>query len=297
MKMMIDFYRFCKILICQSFYLFHFSNIDLQKYTISAYFFSIFAEIFKRHILLAMMYLVIDIGNTLQKMAVFDETDTMVFMQQNTVLNIAEVRDVLQKYAITSAIYSAVGNDTPEIKQLLNQTVETVTFSASLDLPIKICYETPNTLGTDRIANAVGANALYPNQAVLSIQAGSCLVLDFVNAQNEYLGGAIAPGLAMRFHALSHFTAHLPLLEPQSIDFTIGTSTDKSILSGVINGMIGEISSWITQYSHDFNDIKVILTGGDAAFLQNSIKSSIFAASNLVLFGLYKILRLNVSKN
>lgn len=244
-----------------------------------------------------MMYLVIDIGNTLQKMSVFDEQGTMIFIQQQPTLNIADVRNILHKYAITAAMFSAVGKDTQDVEQFLHHSVKTFTFSPTLQLPIKIKYETPNTLGPDRVANAVGANALYPNQAVLSIQTGSCLVLDFVNAQNEYLGGTIAPGLAMRFRALSQFTAHLPLLEPQSIDFTIGTSTDKSMLSGVINGMIGEISYWIAQYFQDFHDINVILTGGDAVFFQNSIKNSIFAAPNLVLFGLYKILRLNVSKN
>lgn len=207
-----------------------------------------------------------------------------------------DLHQVFEQFSIQFAIFSTVGNHLPDMEQLLRTSVPTLSVSPALKLPVTLKYATPETLGMDRIANAVAANAMYPNFPVLSIQVGSCLVLDFVNAQNEYLGGSIAPGLEMRFRSLSQFTAKLPLVEQQEFDDFIGASTQSSILSGVIQGIIGEIESWITLYSARFPQLKVILTGGDTVFLQKSIKNSIFAAPNLVLFGLYKILRFNVSK-
>lgn len=127
--------------------------------------------------------------------------------------------------------------------------------------------------------------------------AGTCLVTDFVNDKGEYLGGSISPGVRMRFQALSQFTAHLPLIEPENIDFFIGENTKNSILAGVMNGIVQEINGIIRQYSRHYSQLKVILSGGDAELLQNSIKKRIFAAQNPVLLGLHKILRLNASKN
>jgi type III pantothenate kinase len=149
-------------------------------------------------------------------------------------------------------------------------------------------------LGTDRIANAVGASALYPGNNVLSIVAGTCLIADFVNAEGEYLGGSIAPGLRMRFQALEHFTARLPLVEPEKTAPLIGDTTQTSILSGVINGMAAEIDGIIRQYSQHYSRIKVILSGGDAELLQNYIKKRICVAKNPILLGLYEILKQNI---
>ena len=126
--------------------------------------------------------------------------------------------------------------------------------------------------------------------------AGTCLVADFVNEKGEYLGGSIAPGVRMRFQALSQFTARLPLVDPENIDFFIGNNTKNSILAGVMNGIIQEINGIIRQYSRHYNQLKVILSGGDAGLLQSSIKKRIFAAQNPVLVGLHKILILNASK-
>ena len=181
--------------------------------------------------------------------------------------------------------------------QWLDERTQLQRFSASCLLPINIQYATPKTLGTDRIANAVGANALYPNRNILSIMAGTCLVADFVNEKGEYLGGSIAPGVRMRFQALSQLTARLPFVEPKKIDFFVGDSTENSILSGVMNGITQEIEGLIRQYSRHYDRLKVILSGGDAELLQNSIKKRIFAAQNPILVGLHKILVLNASKS
>ena len=245
----------------------------------------------------SMVNLVIDIGNTLQKLAVFDESGKIVKFLQEKQLSVPILEEVLACYPVRSAIVSSVGKDDEELFHWLGCRVKLVRFSSECRLPINMRYATPETLGTDRIANAVGANALYPGENVLSIMAGTCLVADFVNADGEYLGGSIAPGMRMRFQALSQFTARLPLVDPESIDYFIGDDTRGSILSGVINGMAREIDGLIAQYEEAFSGLKVLFSGGDSELLQKFIKKRIFAAPNPTLFGLYKILVLNASED
>ena len=243
-----------------------------------------------------MMDLVIDIGNTLQKLAVFDEYGKTIRIFHEKKLTTELLETLFCQYPIERAIVSSVREDDNIMLQWLEKNTCLLKFSAACRLPIRLQYATPETLGTDRIANAVGANALYPQKNVLSIMAGTCLVADFVNEKGEYLGGSIAPGVRMRFQALSQFTARLPLIEPKKIDFFVGDSTENSILSGVVNGIIQEINGIIHQYSSHYNHLKVILSGGDTELLQNSIKKRIFAAQNPILIGLHKILVLNASK-
>ena len=243
------------------------------------------------------MDLVIDIGNTLHKLAVFDENGEIVRTYHEKGLTPAFLGTIVAQYPVNEAIISSVGQDDDQVIRWLNDHTHLVRFSHQCRLPIKMRYGSPETLGTDRIANAVGANALYPNQNVLSFMAGTCLVADFVNAENEYLGGSISPGLRMRFQALSHFTARLPLIEPENIDFLTGNTTQNSILSGVMHGMTHEINGIIRQYTAQYKGLKVILSGGDAQMLQNSIKKRIFAAQNPILLGLHKILKLNASES
>ncbi|MBR4913495.1 MAG: type III pantothenate kinase [Bacteroidales bacterium] len=243
------------------------------------------------------MDLVIDIGNTLQKVAVFSEKGVLCDLFSEKKLSISFLEAIFCRYSIKRAIVSSVSKDDETVLQWLDERTRLQRFSASCLLPIRIQYATPKTLGTDRIANAVGANALYPNRNILSIMAGTCLVADFVNEKGEYLGGSIAPGVRMRFQALSQLTARLPFVEPKKIDFFVGDSTENSILSGVMNGITQEIEGLIRQYSRHYDRLKVILSGGDAELLQNSIKKRIFAAQNPILVGLHKILVLNASKS
>ena len=243
------------------------------------------------------MDLVVDIGNTLQKLAVFEEKGEMIRFLQEKQLSVSILEGILASYSVRSTIVSSVGKEDEEMLLWLESRVKVVRFSSQCRLPITMRYVTPETLGTDRVANAVGANALFPNCNVLSIMAGTCLVADFVNAEGEYLGGSISPGLQMRFQALSHFTARLPLVEPDTVDFLVGDTTQKSILSGVILGLANEISGTIAQYEKRFSPLKVIFSGGDSKLLQNYVKKRIFAAQNPILLGLHKILKLNVSED
>ena len=243
------------------------------------------------------MNLVIDIGNTLRKVAVFSEKGDLLQLFSENRLTIPFFEHLFEEYEIQRAIVSSVSEGDEEALAWLNAHTHLVRFSHNCRLPITLCYETPETLGTDRIANAVGANALCPNQNVLSIMAGTCLVADFVNANGEYWGGRIAPGMRMRFQALSQFTARLPLVEPEPIHQLIGGTTKTSILTGVIHGMANEIDGMINQYAEQYPDLKVLFSGGDSPLLQNYVKKRIFAAQNPTLFGLLKILKLNAAEN
>lgn len=239
-------------------------------------------------------YLAVDIGNTLQKAAVFSPDGTIIELKEEPNLPLKTVADLVSMFQVSAAIVSSVGVKRDDITTFLSGATQLIQFTHQTPLPIQIDYKTPSTLGLDRIANAVAAHSQFPNNHTLSIQAGTCLVIDFVTSDGRYLGGSISPGLEMRLEALKHFTQRLPKVEKSNVDFYIGTTTEESILSGVMNGLSDEINGAILRYSRDFNDLQVILTGGNKDDLQNSIKYSIFAASNFVLAGLYKILIHNV---
>ena len=240
------------------------------------------------------MFLVLDIGNTNQKAAVFTADGKEETVLRYDKLAVEHLENLFSRYRIDAALLSAVGSVEEDVVDWLEKNTRLVCFNSTLKLPVALDYKTPETLGTDRIASAVGAWALFPGENTLVIQAGTCLVTDFVDAQGVYRGGSIAPGLRLRFRALHDHTAHLPLLEPSSIDFLTGKSTQESILSGVIQGISCEIDGIIHHYKTLFPNINIILTGGDADFLKSMIKNRIFAAPNLVLQGLYEILRNNV---
>ena len=125
------------------------------------------------------------------------------------------------------------------------------------------------------------------------MDAGTCITYDFVNSKNNYLGGAIAPGIDMRYKSLHTFTANLPLLKKKEVEKIIGNTSKKAIHSGVIKGTLFEIEGVINQYQEKYEDLTVILTGGDAKFLSKNLKSTIFANSNFLLDGLNYILQLN----
>ena len=239
------------------------------------------------------MYLAIDIGNTLQKAAVFSDDGEMLTLAAEPSLPTDTVNKLLDEYAISHSILSSVGVERTDIQQLLSDRTHLTRFTHTTPLPIRIDYRTPETLGLDRLACAVAAHTLFPTENVLAIQAGSCLVTDFVTADGHYLGGSISPGVDMRFAALHHFTERLPQIKRQPVNLLTGQTTEESILSGVMNGIADEINGVIERYRQQYGSVKVVFTGGNKDDLQNSIKFTIFAASNIVLLGLYKILIFN----
>lgn len=239
------------------------------------------------------MNLVIDIGNTFAKVAVF-QGDLLVEMAKESSEKIfLLIEKKIQKFSIKHAIVFSVSKETQEVVSFLEQSVHVVTMSHELQLPFINSYATPNTLGQDRVALIAAAAHQYQNRNVLVIDAGTCVTYDLLTKEGCYFGGGISPGLQMRFKALHTFTAKLPVIAINEIDYIIGNTTERSILSGVINGLVYELDGFISEYSTEYKDLTVILTGGDALFLSKRFKNGIFANSNFLLQGLNVILERN----
>ncbi|MDG1761524.1 MAG: type III pantothenate kinase [Flavobacteriaceae bacterium] len=241
------------------------------------------------------MNLVIDIGNTRSKLAVF-ENHRLVFQEtaDSQVLN--AVRKVMDTYAIRHAIVCNVSQFQPELMTVLEAEISVFQLTWESKVPFQNAYQTPKTLGVDRMALVSGAVAQFPNQAVLVIDAGSCITYDFKTADEVYAGGAISPGIQMRYAALANQTQNLPHLKKEIPATAYGTSTSSSIHSGIVHGVYHEINGFINYYRRQSENLTVILTGGDADFLSKTIKNGIFADSNLLLKGLNTILALNLTE-
>src|SRR6185436_5882594 len=233
------------------------------------------------------MNLVIDIGNTQTKVAIFDHDKLIKQWKDDRSRPFRPTGVQIKEYS--HFILSTVTENSQVELHTTKEKTPDIRLNYTTPLPIKNKYKTPKTLGNDRLANAVGATVIFPQKNVLVIDLGTCIKYDFIDKNKNYFGGAISPGLQMRFSALNHFTAKLPLIK-SSKKFTLtGNSTEQSILSGVQNGMILEVNGMIEQYKKKYKDLKVILTGGDAPFFADLLKSSIFAAPNLTLQGLNEI--------
>ena len=150
-------------------------------------------------------------------------------------------------------------------------------------------------MGRDRLAGAVGAYHLYPNTACLSIDIGTCITYDFLDAEGVYHGGAISHGMRLRFKSMHHFTANLPLVKRQRLDSVLGFNTVSSMASGAQFGMSFEIDGYFYHIRSQYPDFKVLLSGGDTSYFVSQLKSEIFAHPNLVLSGLNQILEYNAS--
>lgn len=240
------------------------------------------------------MNLVVDIGNTYIKFAVFKKNELLFDEYFEASVFLEKVKAIFAAFPeISRAILSAVGQMDGKAVEVLSLFCKVHVVTHRSKVPFKNSYATPQTLGIDRIALATAA--FYHNRRgnTLVIDAGTCITYDFVNDFSEYLGGAISPGINMRYEALHTQTAKLPLLEKQEpMDF-IGNATNSCIHSGVIYGVVHEMEGVISQYQHRFEHLTVILTGGDSHFLSKRIKNTIFADSKFLLKGLNYLLEYN----
>ncbi|WP_456437708.1 type III pantothenate kinase [Psychroserpens sp.] len=240
------------------------------------------------------MNLIIDVGNTLVKLAVFQEN--VLFEKFTTKYDgfLNTVKEVLNKYPIISkGIISSVGKLNSKDVQIVESEIDLFILNSDTNQPYENLYKTPKTLGVDRIALVSASVEKFPNADVLIIDAGTCITYDFINDKNEYFGGSISPGVRLRYHSLHNLTANLPLLESKLPESLIGNTTDSSIHSGVVIGVLKEIDGVINEYKEKYSDLTVILTGGDANFLSKQLKNGIFANSNFLLEGLNFILEYN----
>ena len=243
------------------------------------------------------MNLVIDIGNSRVKLAVFKQS-LMLFFNQKSIVDLeCSVTEILANYPKIEHILLASVKNFDRIKfKILFGNYDPIFLDHNFEFPFVNLYKTPATLGVDRLALASAAVCKYPDQNVLVIDLGSCLTYDFIDAERNYHGGSISPGIQMRYKALNGHTNRLPLLDAE-IPFSItGNTTESSIHSGIIFGIIYEIEGIVASYSNKYLDLIVILTGGDSNFLLKQLKISIFANSNFLLEGLNFLLESNKSK-
>ena len=243
------------------------------------------------------MYLIIDVGNTRIKTAVYQNDSLLELVVFDKKRIISEVKKIVKKYEIFKGIISSVATISKFKMDKLRTILPIIELSHTTKVPFKNNYKTPKTLGVDRIALVSAAAQQFPKENVLIIDAGTCITFDFLTNKNQYLGGAISPGIKMRYKALNTFTSKLPLLQNKEPEQLIGNSTSTSIHSGIVNGVCNEIDGVINQYKKQFYDLTVVLTGGDTNFLAKQLKSSIFANPNFVLEGLHTILIYNTKND
>ncbi|MFM7017010.1 MAG: type III pantothenate kinase [Bacteroidota bacterium] len=236
------------------------------------------------------MNLIIDLGNTAVKWALFEVKNLIVKGKSSYSDLDKEIQNWLS-YPILNVAISAV----VEVPSSLNNFLEKYDYVLKIDnkcsIPIKNSYKTPSSLGADRLVNAVAASYIADDGDVLVIDCGTCIKIDYTSKYKGFVGGSISPGVRMRYASLNHFTAKLPLLEPGEWTGLFGADTNDSIHHGVMNGVLYEINGAIENYQSQIPEIKIILTGGDLHFFQNLIeKKAIFAEPDLTLTGINLIL-------
>ena len=238
------------------------------------------------------MNLCIDLGNTFAKTGLFDG---LSLVEMNAKLTYEELKGYVLSKCPEKIIICSVSVSEEQLKELLTGlSAEVILLKHSTKIPISNNYETPETLGMDRIAAAVGAQSIFPNMNVIIIDMGTCIKYDLLDASGAFQGGIISPGMRMRFKAMHTFTKRLPLLEASEIPPLLGKNTQAAMQSGVVNGIIAELNGIIEQYQQVLTNFNVVFTGGDAAFFETRIKYPNFVIPELILQGLNRILIHNV---
>lgn len=241
------------------------------------------------------MYLIIDLGNTLAKLFLYNQ-DRCILQEKFPNQHFAEKVAMLiqNNEAIQGIIYSDVSDTVGSFFEKFTGQFPVFKVHHKMRLPFTNLYETPESLGSDRLVLVAAACLTHPHSNVLVIDLGTCITYDFITADQCYQGGAISPGFEMRYRALNDHTAALPLLEAKWVDHHEGKSTESSIHAGVYFGILDEIKARIAHYEQKYDALTVILTGGDANKLPRTLKNSIFAHSNFTSEGMLHLLKLNI---
>ncbi len=241
-----------------------------------------------------MVLLALDIGNTFIKAGIFEDD---ILRQTHFQLTTDDLYSLLHTLSYQRAIVSAVRPVPVAIAQIMDK-LPVIYLNADTSLPFTIDYETPHTLGADRIAAVAGAQGLYPDTNVLSVDIGTCITYDLISSHRQFCGGGIAPGLQMRLQAMHTFTARLPLITGNEIKedhiSLLGKNTRDCMISGAVCGMRAEIAEMIRMYADKFADLQVIISGGNASFFTKTIKQKHRLVPELILMGLNRILIYNV---
>lgn len=235
--------------------------------------------------------LVIDAGNTSVKAGYFN-ADRLIEVQRFTMKELKKLSIWTNSLGNPPSALSSVLSKA-ETNAILNLFENCFVVSNDTQFPFKINYSSPNTLGIDRLCNASYILKHSTTQFAVSIDIGTCIKFDLVEMTKGYLGGSISPGIDLRYKSLNDYTGNLPLLSNKTAPKLVGTSTELSIGSGVLNGLKHEIISMMEQYRADFSNLTFFMTGGDASFFDFEPKNDIFADENLTVKGLYEIYKHN----
>ncbi|HRQ30693.1 MAG TPA: type III pantothenate kinase [Saprospiraceae bacterium] len=241
-------------------------------------------------------HLCIDIGNTRVKYGIF-QSEELIDVTSTEIDKISDaIHELNESFNIGRMIVSSTRRDIPHCLREFGKNLPLyLELSHETPLPISLDYDTPETLGRDRIAGAVGAMSIYPGQAVIIVDAGTCITYDFLDQNSVFKGGNIAPGMRMRLQAMNSFTEKLPLAPFENQNEILGKSTIKALQNGAIQGTKFEIESFIMHMKQKFGALQVIFTGGDANNFVDFFYSKIFVVQNLVLIGLNKIINHNAN--
>jgi type III pantothenate kinase len=236
--------------------------------------------------------LCLDFGNTRLKAAFFQNKKlAAIVVLEND--GIETIQSLLEKFNPQKTILSSVINHHPDIESLLATKTQFHKLNHLSSLPFTTPVGKPETIGADRLALAAAVVYFFPKQHNLVIGMGSCITYNFINADHEFLGGGISPGMEMRMKALNQFTAKLPIVKPDGNVPLVGYDTATNILSGVVKGMANEIDGFIKEYKLRYGNFNVHLTGGDLVYLAPHLKNQIFADPELIFKGLYAISEVN----
>ncbi|HEU0110137.1 MAG TPA: type III pantothenate kinase [Flavisolibacter sp.] len=239
-----------------------------------------------------MITICLDFGNTRLKTAIFQND----VLKEVIILNgqpDEHLKQLLNTYAPQHSVLSSVIEHDSRVEEVLASNTKFHKLTNTSKLPFTIPVGRPETMGADRLAIAAASVFLFPQKNNLSIGLGSCITFNFINQDNELLGGSISPGMEMRFKAMNHFTARLPLVEATWNVPLIGYDTKTNLQSGVVLGMAAEIDGIIDLYAKKYGNFNVLLTGGDIGIFEPHLKNKIFADPDLIFKGLYAISQIN----
>ena len=233
-----------------------------------------------------------DFGNTRIKCAVFDgrELKEVIVLENDSD---ETIKQLIEKFTPQKSLLSSVVDHNPNVESILSAATKFHKLDHNSKIPITTPVGKPETIGADRLGLVVAAADLFPGKNNLVIGLGAAITYNFINKNNEFLGGGISPGMEMRFKSLQVFTAKLPLVKKDWNFPLVGYDTRTNILSGVILGMAKEIDGMIDAYAERYGNFNVLLTGGDAPYFVYHLKNLIFADPNLLFKGLYAISEFN----
>ncbi len=236
-----------------------------------------------------MQVLCIDVGNTTVKIALVNSTKVSNKYTCSQAELLPKLQLLFSSKKIEHSIVSSVAGLPKNVIAFLQKKSNCQIVSTQMQLPFTMLYKTTQTLGVDRIALLAQAATQFPFQNTLIVAAGTCITYNFINAKQQFAGGAISPGLQMRLQAMHQYTKKLPMVAINTKVKMMATTTETSLQSGAWHGLVAEVQGICTQYAQIHPKINLVLTGGGGTPLAATFKSRIFADANFLLKGLYAI--------